>query len=122
MTKLLDLHPDKPFAQGFACKCFNGSRHHGEAFEGAEALERLTLASQLVKAVEEALERRAGDLRLADPFFDLEWVLGREPSAEAAAAAAPPPAAVAAATTAAAAEAAAAVVAAATAMNGMGTG
>jgi hypothetical protein len=43
-------------------------------------------ASQMVAGFEAAVERRAGDLRLADSGFNLEKVLGREPSAEAAAA------------------------------------
>ena len=46
----------------------------------------VTLAQNLVRDVEEAVERRAADLARADVAFDLEKVLGRAPSEEAAAA------------------------------------
>ena len=46
----------------------------------------VTLAQNLVRDVEEAVERRAADLARADVAFDLEKILGRAPSEEAAAA------------------------------------
>jgi hypothetical protein len=52
------------------------------------ASELVKLASELVDEVRTAVERRAGDLRQADPNLNLKQMLARhEPSAAAAAAA-----------------------------------